>query len=151
MRIFEDIFFSGTHGGETLALAAARAVLDTIADGTVLADIEAKGTALRAALQAAVAGHGLTGRITVTGEPQRAVVGFTGEAALATKSLVQQTMQDAGFLFNGSMFICARHTPQELVAAADAFASACATVTAAGDDVAARLRGKPVEPVFRAP
>ena len=151
MGIFEDIFFSGTHGGETLALAAARAVLDTIADGTVLADIEAKGTALRAALQAAVAGHGLTGRITVTGEPQRAVVGFTGEAALATKSLVQQTMQDAGFLFNGSMFICARHTPQELVAAADAFASACATVTAAGDDVAARLRGKPVEPVFRAP
>jgi hypothetical protein len=60
-------------------------------------------------------------------------------------------MQDAGFLFNGSMFICARHTPQELVAAADAFASACATVTAAGDDVAARLRGTPVEPVFRAP
>ena len=43
MRIFEDVFFSGTHGGETLSLAAARAVLDTVADGTVLADIEAKG------------------------------------------------------------------------------------------------------------
>ena len=151
MRIFEDIFFSGTHGGETLGLAAARAVLDTIADGTVLADIEAKGTVLMADLGAAVALHGLGGRITVTGEPQRPVVGFTGDAPLVTKSFVQQTMQDAGFLFNGSMFICARHTSAELTAAAAAFATACAVVADAGDDLAGRLRGHPVEPVFRAP
>ena len=36
MAIFEEVFFSGTHGGEALSLAAARAVLDDLADGTVL-------------------------------------------------------------------------------------------------------------------
>ncbi|MCB0964626.1 MAG: aminotransferase class III-fold pyridoxal phosphate-dependent enzyme, partial [Acidimicrobiales bacterium] len=43
MAEFEEVFFSGTHGGEALSLAAARAVLDTVADGTVLAQIEARG------------------------------------------------------------------------------------------------------------
>jgi glutamate-1-semialdehyde 2,1-aminomutase/spore coat polysaccharide biosynthesis protein SpsF len=151
MRIFEEIFFSGTHGGEALSLAAARAVLDTIADGSVLADIEAKGTQHRADLQAAVAEAGVADRITVTGEPQRAVVGFTGPQPLVTKSFVQQSMQDAGFLFNGSQFICARHTPDELGRASAAFAAACRTVADAGDDLRRLLRGCPVAPVFRAP
>ena len=151
MRIFEDVFFSGTHGGETLSLAAARAVLDTVADGTVLADIEAKGIGLMAALQAAVTEHGVGDRITVTGEPQRSVIGFTGPSPLVTKSWIQQAMQDAGFLFNGSMFICARHSAEDLTGAAGAFASACAVVAAAGDDLSAHLRGRPVQPVFRAP
>jgi glutamate-1-semialdehyde 2,1-aminomutase/spore coat polysaccharide biosynthesis protein SpsF len=151
MRIFEEVFFSGTHGGEALSLAAARAVLDTIADGTVLADIEAKGTDHRTALQAAVADAGVADRIVVTGEPQRAVVGFTGPQPLVTKSFVQQSMQDAGFLFNGSQFICARHTADELARAADAFAEACRAVAAAGDDLRRQLRGCPVAPVFRAP
>ena len=87
----------------------------------------------------------------MSGEPQRSVVGFTGPTPLVTKSVVQQTLQDAGFLFNGSMFICARHTTDELTAAANAFASACAVVADAGGDLASRLRGHPVEPVFRAP
>ena len=151
MRIFEEVFFSGTHGGEALSLAAARAVLDVVADGTVLGDIEAKGAVLMAALQAAVADHGVGDRITVTGEPQRAVVGFTGPAPLITKSWVQQAMQDAGFLFNGSMFICSRHSAADLTAAAAAFSAACAVVAASGDALGDRLRGRPVEPVFRAP
>jgi len=150
MRIFEDVFFSGTHGGEALSLAAARAVLDTIADGTVLADIEAKGLVHRTLLQAAVADAGVEDRVTVTGEPQRAVVGFTGVEPLVTKSFVQQSMQDAGFLFNGSQFICARHTSEELHRAAEAFATACRTIAEA-DDLRPLLRGAPVAPVFRAP
>ena len=104
-----------------------------------------------AALRAAVVEHGVAERITVTGEPQRSVVGFTGPSPLVTKSWIQQAMQDAGFLFNGSMFICARHSAEDLSAAAAAFASACAVVAAAGDDLADHLRGRPVEPVFRGP
>ena len=34
MKSFEDIFVSGTHGGEALSLAAASVVLDVIADGS---------------------------------------------------------------------------------------------------------------------
>jgi glutamate-1-semialdehyde aminotransferase len=151
MRVFEEIFFSGTHGGEALSLAAARAVLDTIADGTVLADIEAKGTIHRSELQAAVRAAAVADRVTVTGEPQRAVIGFAGPDPLITKSFVQQSMHDAGFLFNGSQFICARHTTEELHRAAEAFAAACRTIADAGDGLGRLVRGAPVAPVFRAP
>ena len=151
MRVFEDIFFSGTHGGEALSLAAARAVLDAISNGTVLADIEAKGLVHRTLLQAAVADADVADRVVVTGEPQRTVIGFTGPEPLVTKSFVQQSMQDAGYLFNGSQFICARHSADELRGAAEAFAGACRTIADAGDQLATLLRGRPVAPVFRAP
>jgi glutamate-1-semialdehyde 2,1-aminomutase/spore coat polysaccharide biosynthesis protein SpsF len=148
MRVFEDVFFSGTHGGEALSLAAARVVLDAVADGTVLADIEAKGLVHRTLLQAATTDAGVADRIRVTGEPQRSVVSFDD---LVTKSVVQQAMQDGGFLFNGSQFVCARHSSEELHRAADTFAAACRAIADAGDDVADLLRGRPVAPVFRTP
>ena len=79
MAVFEEIFFSGTHGGEALSLAAARAVLDTLADGTVLADIEALGRRMLDGIAELIAAHGVADRVTVGGEPQRAVVGFPGD------------------------------------------------------------------------
>ena len=110
MRAFEEVFFSGTHGGETLSLAAARVVLDTVADGAVLAGIETMGQRLLDAFVAAVAAQRVGDRVTVGGEPHRTVVGFPGADGLLVRSWVQQTFAQAGILFNGSMFICARHT-----------------------------------------
>jgi glutamate-1-semialdehyde 2,1-aminomutase/spore coat polysaccharide biosynthesis protein SpsF len=151
MAAFEEVFVSGTHGGEALSLAAARAVLDTIADGRVLAGIEASGRHLLEGLQAVVAAHGVGDRVTVTGEPQRPVVGFAGPADLVDKSWVQQCLADAGCLFNGSMFVCARHTEEDLDRAIAAFDVACAGMATHGDGVVELLRGEPVEPVFRVP
>ena len=148
MGVFEEIFFSGTHGGEALSLAAAAAVLDTIADGRVLAGIEDRGRRLQTGLAERVADHGLGDLVTVDGEPQRTVVGFAGPAPLVTKSWVQQCFAEAGILFNGSFFISARHTDADVDRTVAAFDDALA-VLASGDDVAARLVGPPVEPVFR--
>ena len=148
MDVFEEVFFSGTHGGEALSLAAAAAVLDTIADGTVLDGIEALGSTLQTALAASVERHGVGDRVTVGGEPHRTVVGFAGADHLVTKSWVQQCLAEAGILFNGSLFTCARHTEADVTATVAAFDAALAPL-AAGDDVAARLVGPPVEPVFR--
>ncbi len=148
MGVFEEIFFSGTHGGEALSLAAAAAVLDTIADGRVLAGIEALGSRLRAGLADRVTRHGLDDLVTVGGEPQRTVVGFAGPAPLVTKSWVQQCFAEARILFNGSFFISARHTDADVDRTVAVFDEALA-VLASGDDVATRLVGPPVEPVFR--
>jgi glutamate-1-semialdehyde aminotransferase len=150
MTVFEEIFFSGTHGGETLSLAAARAVLDTVADGSVLAGIETMGRRLLDGFVHSVASHGVTERVTVGGEPQRTVVGFPGADGLVTRSWVQQSLAQAGILFNGSMFICARHTTADIDRTIEAFDRSLVAI-AAGDDLRTRLVGAPVQPVFRRP
>lgn len=43
MQKMEDVFFSGTFGGETLSLAAANAVLDKITTQNILSNIQEKG------------------------------------------------------------------------------------------------------------
>ena len=150
MQVFEDVFFSGTHGGEALSLAAARAVLDTLADGTVLREIEGRGERMLQGIADLIATHGVGGRVTVGGEPQRAVVGFVGEDQLVVKSYVQQTLAEHGCLFNGSMFICARHSDIDVDRALAGFDEAFRAL-AEHDDVSARLVGDPVQPVFRTP
>jgi glutamate-1-semialdehyde 2,1-aminomutase/spore coat polysaccharide biosynthesis protein SpsF len=150
MSVFEDIFYSGTHGGEALSLAAARAVLDTIADGAVHAGIAERGRRLQRSMVEAVARHSMGHRVSITGEPERTVVGFPGTAPLVDKSVVQQELAKAGILFNGSMFVCARHSDADLDHTIAAFDRVLATL-AATDDPRSLLEGDPVQPVFRAP
>ncbi len=150
MSVFEDVFFSGTHGGEALSLAAAAAVLDTIADGTVLAEIEVMGRRLRDAMAATVVRHDVGDLVRVSGEPQRAVITFPLDHDLVLKSWTQQCMARAGVLFNGSMFVCARHTAADVDRAVSAFDTALVAM-GSGEDLANALEGPPVEPVFRAP
>lgn len=148
MRAFEEVFYSQTHGGEALSLAAARAVLDALADGSVLAGIDARGRRLRAGLARIVTDHGVGDRIGVGGEPARTVVTFEGIDDLADRSWVQQSFVERGILFNGSMFICASHTDADVDDALHAFDAACAGLSKY-DDVRPLLKGPPVSTVFR--
>jgi glutamate-1-semialdehyde 2,1-aminomutase len=150
MQVFEDVFYSGTHGGETLSLAAAAAVLDTVADGQVLAAIEQRGQTMLRGIVDRILRHGVGARVTAGGEPQRSVVSFVGDAALVDKSWVQQCLAEHGVLFNGSMFICARHTDADVQRALDGMDEAFG-VMSAGEDVRLLLKGAPVQPVFRNP
>lgn len=148
MREFEDVFVSGTHGGETLALAAAATVLDTLADGAVLAEIEARGRRMLTGIADLIARHGIANRVVVGGEPQRAVVSFPGDTDFVVRSWVQQTLMQRGVIFNGSMFICARHTDKEIDDALNAFDIAFAAL-ADSTDIGGLIKGGIVQPVFR--
>jgi glutamate-1-semialdehyde 2,1-aminomutase/spore coat polysaccharide biosynthesis protein SpsF len=150
MRSFEEVFFSMTHGGETLSLAAAAAVLDTVADGSVLSGIEDLGRRMLDGLHELVQTHDIGQRVRIGGEPQRAVVAFRGDDQLVVRSWVQQCLVRQGCLFNGSMFICARHTAEEIEQALAAFDGAFKALSN-GADVAPLLEGPPVQPVFRNP
>jgi glutamate-1-semialdehyde aminotransferase len=150
MHEFEEVFFSGTHGGEALSLAAARAVLDTIADGTVLTGIHARGARMLKGIEAAIGRHGIGSQVMVGGEPERAVVLVGGPEPEVLRTWLQQCLLDGGCLFNGSMFICARHTDADVDRALAGFDRAFAAL-AEGTPVAGRLRGPALRPVFRAP
>ena len=150
MRAFEQVFYSGTHGGETLSLAAARAVLDLVADGKVLARIEKLGRRVLDGMGAAVQSQGVGDRVRVGGEPQRTVVAFAGDDHLVVRSWVQQCMAEAGVLFNGSMFVCGQHSDEDVDRALAVFDAALAVLAAEGD-VGGLLKGPPVQAVFRSP
>jgi glutamate-1-semialdehyde aminotransferase len=150
MRVFEDVFFSGTHGGEALSLAAAAVILDTLADGTVLADINKRGRGMLEGIRHLVDRHDIGDRVRVGGEPERAVVGFGGDDHLVVKSWVQQCLVEAGSLFNGSMFICARHTDDDVDRTLAAFDAAFEALEG-GADMRERLAGPAVQAVFRTP
>jgi glutamate-1-semialdehyde aminotransferase len=150
MRVFEEIFFSGTHGGEAIALAAARAVLDTIAEGQILPAIEKRGAGLQTALRESASRHGVGDRVQISGEPQRTVVSFQDDPDLVTKSFVQQTLAAHGVLFNGSLFMCGRHNDSDVARTMTAFDDAFATINGSSD-LRPLLVGSPVAPVFRTP
>ncbi len=150
MRVFEEIFVSGTHGGEALSLAAAAAVLDTISDGAVLAEIARRGYRMMSGIAERIEKHGVDERVRVGGEPARSVVTFHGDDDLVARSWAQQCLVEQGILFNGSMFICARHTDADVDRALGAFDTAFAAM-AEHRDLSPLLKGPPVQPVFRAP
>jgi glutamate-1-semialdehyde aminotransferase len=150
MRVFEEVFYSGTHGGEALSLAAAAAVLDAVADGELLRKIERRGRQMLDGIRALIRKHDVGERISVGGEPHRSVVTFPGRHALTDRSWVQQCLVERGILFNGSMFICASHSQSDVDRALETFDEALRAI-AAGDDLGSLLKGPAVQPVFRSP
>lgn len=147
MREFDDVFFSGTHGGETLSLAAARAVLDAVADGATLARIADLGRRLLDGLLAAIEANGVGHRVQAGGEPSRPIVTFPSDE-LVTRSWVQQCCTEDGVLFNGSFLVCARHSEADVDAALGAFGRACAGI-AEHEQLGGQVRGRLVEPAYR--
>ena len=67
------------------------------------------------------------------------------------KSLVQQELIKRGILWSGFHNMCYSHTEDDLAYTLEAYGQALAELKAglANDDLAGRLRGKPVQPVFR--
>jgi glutamate-1-semialdehyde aminotransferase len=155
MERLQDVFFSGTHGGETLSLAAARATLDELTPAAY-SELHAKGEQLRSGVEAAIDAAGVGSCVTIGGAAPRTVVQIQEEVdeagALPARSLVQQEMLKRGVLFNGNNFICLAHSAEDLEQIVDAYgaAFACLADGLAAGDLHGRLEGEPVKPAFRA-
>lgn len=156
MEELRDVFFSGTHGGETLSLAAARATLDVIAREPVHAHLWRLGERLQQGIKAAIRNSGLEDWVTCGGAAPWTIVNVRepdpAHATLPAKTLLQQEMLKRGVLYNGSNFICLAHSSADIDEAIDAYEHAFACLAEAlPDGVQAQLRGEPLSPIFRAP
>lgn len=156
MDALQDVFFSGTHGGETLSLAAARATLDVLCSEPVHEHLWRLGHRLQAGVGAAIERHGLGGWVSCSGAAPWTIVSVrepdpTGKT-LPAKSLLQQEMLKHGILFNGSNFISYAHTEADIDAAVEAYGSAFEVLASAlPDHVEELLEGPAVTPAFRMP
>ncbi len=152
----QDVFFSGTHGGETLSLAAAQATLDVIAGEPVHEHLWRLGRRLQAGVCGAIERHGLGEWVQCSGAAPWTIVSVREPdpdgMALPAKSLLQQEMIKRGILFNGSNFISYAHTETDIDLAIEAYDSSLELLACAlPDDVESRLQGPSLTPAFRTP
>ena len=154
MDKLDEVFFSGTHGGEALSLAAARATLAELSKPGVHDALFGYGEKLRSGIERAIESAGVGDRVRVSGEAPRTVVTVSeppgSSGPLYAKSLVQQEMLRAGVLFNGSNFVCLAHSDDDLQATIGAYEAAFARLAECWpDSFADALEGDPLQPAFR--
>jgi glutamate-1-semialdehyde aminotransferase len=153
MRLCEkDVFFFTTFGGEALSLAAAKATIGELRTHRVPEHLERQGGRLKAGYNALAAELGLEYTRCV-GYGCRTMVTFDAKAGdpLEMKSLVQQEMIRRGVLWGGFHNMSFSHSDADIDHTLGAYREALQVLrdAVAARDVRRRLRGEPVEPVFR--
>lgn len=154
MKEMEEIFFSSTFGGEAVSLAASLATIRKMQSQPVHATLNRLGERVIRATRAHIERHGLAHCMAIAGKPSWTVMLFK-DAANATaaeiKSLYLQELIARGILTAGSHNMCYAHTEDDLRRLDIARDAAMRIVREALDrgDVAKRLAGPPIQPIFR--
>jgi glutamate-1-semialdehyde aminotransferase/L-amino acid N-acyltransferase YncA len=157
MRHMEDIFFSGTFGGETLSLAAALATINKLEREHGIARMHALGARLRDALGALLIRHGLAHAFKATGPdwwPRLAVIPDERTPGPILQSLMQQELAQDGVLIGAGLTLnlsLSHDHPAVEATTLAAFDRAMARVAEAlaRPEPAAALRGEPIRPIFQ--
>jgi glutamate-1-semialdehyde aminotransferase/spore coat polysaccharide biosynthesis protein SpsF (cytidylyltransferase family) len=153
MRLMEDIFYSGTFGGEALSIAASIATIDKIERLGVTEKLWEVGGSLMMAANAKIEAAGLADVITLIGTPPWAILSYKDHAKAskeAIKTLFLREMIAAGVLINASHNICFAHSPADIARVLAAYDHALGTLRDALDsgDIEQRLGNQVIRPVF---
>jgi glutamate-1-semialdehyde aminotransferase len=156
MEVFDDIFYSGTFGGETLALAACNAVLDRMTTEPVIEHLWDVGGRLMDGLRALVTKHGLDEHVIVVGVGPRFFLQFPHadeREGRVRRTLVLQESVTRGVLYFGNHNPTYAHGDAEVALTLDVVGEAFEVLadSIAEGDTEARLVGEVVEPIFRRP
>ena len=155
MARMEDIFFSGTFGGEALSLAAALATLDALEAGDAPNRIAGAGCKLRDGVSEIIDETTLGQEFTVKGPDWWPAVIPSGNGradAMITGSLLKQELIERGVLMGPTFNLCLAHDDEavlESTLAAWRGAAAAVSEALSLNDPVRALRGKPMRPVFQ--
>ncbi|CAN5828486.1 glutamate-1-semialdehyde 2,1-aminomutase [soil metagenome] len=148
----KDVFFFTTFGGEALSLAAAIACIEFIRDHGVIRHLAQVGQQLSEGLKNIVSKFALD-YVSLTGYPFRTLLSFSPAAGdpLEIKTLVQQELIRRGILWSGIHNLCHAHGSAEIDYTLEAYTAVLSILkqAVAAKDVASRLKGRLLQPVFR--
>jgi glutamate-1-semialdehyde aminotransferase len=156
MEGFDEIFFSGTFGGDTVALAACRATIAEMERRDVIGHIWDYGRRLSAGIRNLIDQYALGDALELVGYDARSILAFPHadeEQSRLRRSYFMQECHKRGLLFFGPHLPTAAHGDTELdftLKVYDEVMSLFAVVYQA-DDFARRMEGEIVEPIFREP
>lgn len=153
MQLMDEIFYSGTFGGEALSLAASIATIDKLEREDGITRIRNCGRRLIQTVNSSIASHGLDHMLRVTGAewwPRWQIIGSAVDGALAV-SLLRQAMAENGLLMLSTFNLCLAHDTNEmhdrtLTAVERSLITFKAAIEA--PDPATHLKGSLVKPTF---
>jgi glutamate-1-semialdehyde aminotransferase/spore coat polysaccharide biosynthesis protein SpsF (cytidylyltransferase family) len=154
MELIDEVFFSFTFGGETTSLAAAKAVIEKMTSQPVIDHLWEQGQRIKDGFNILADSFGVPQFARCIGYAPRTVCVFcdnTGSESLLLKSLFQQECLKRGVLFTGGHNLSLSHTAADVSHTLRVYRTAMEIIAEAihADNVAARLEGSPVQPVFR--
>ncbi|MCS6817737.1 MAG: aminotransferase class III-fold pyridoxal phosphate-dependent enzyme [Blastocatellia bacterium] len=149
-----DVFFSTTHGGEAVSLAASRATLEKLEREDGIASLWRLGARLKEGINALLGEHRLADLIECVGMPPFTALRFhvrDEEEQLALRSLFQQEALVRGILAFGYHMLSLAHSEADIEWTLEQYAEIFAVIADAvrQGDVAARLKGPPIRPILR--
>lgn len=153
LDLMPTIFFSGTFGGETLSLTAARVVLDRMATGKPTASLAVTGALLLERIEAARPSASRD-FLAFTGHPAWVFQrwGIDDQETLAqARTLLLQEMLRRGVLVLNTHDVTTAFGDLDVSVTATAYAEslACVSDGLAGGDLRDRLECEPIRPLFR--
>lgn len=154
MKELEEVFLSGTFGGEALSLTAALATIKKMEEAPVHQHLINQGSKLTKNLDGIISKHGLGDVLGTCGHPTWSFITFKDHEKATLweiKSLYLQEMLARGVLTLGSHNLSFSHTDEDLELIAAAQEASIRTVAEALDSGSLRsyLVGEPIEPLFK--
>lgn len=153
MREFEDVFVSGTFGGEALSLAAGLAVLDKLEREPVIDTLWATGDALRAGMAESIGSHDLAHVLGIAGPAPMQSLTFADHphaSADAVRTLCVTTLLAQGILTIGPLNVMYAHDAADVTQVLAAFDRTCRRIAEELQQpgLAGRLDCPLMQPVF---
>jgi glutamate-1-semialdehyde aminotransferase/spore coat polysaccharide biosynthesis protein SpsF (cytidylyltransferase family)/predicted dehydrogenase len=154
MKIFEEIFFSFTFGGEVASMAAAMKVLDILETKEAFVRMDKSGRVLQEGLNALAKDAGLQDRIKCIGYPFWSLIKFLdgdGKDSFLVRSLFAQECVKRGVLALATHNMTAAHDSLAIEQTLKVYAEVCKTMGKWLSDPhpEAHLEGEMIQPVFR--
>lgn len=153
MRKMEDIFYSGTFGGEALSLAASIAVIDKIRREDVIKKLWDNGEKMCRAAEVQIDRHGLTDYIALRGVAPWKILTFrdaptASAAVIKTKFLIE--MMRNGVLLAASHNVCFAHNDNDVAVVGKAYDEVLGVIAKAlaRGDLESTLECPVLQPVF---
>jgi glutamate-1-semialdehyde 2,1-aminomutase len=154
MMLMEDIFYSGTFGGETLSLAAAKATMNKLVNNDVLTHIQQMGTLLIDGLKSLIQKHNAQTLFSVSGHPAWSflLIGKTNNITeQELSSLIQQEMHHRQLLVGGAHNISYSHQISHIEKLLNAYDEIIPLVQKVNDEGGFEqyFHGQVTKPVFK--
>ena len=154
MKLFEEVFYSFTFGGEIISIAASIATIKELKEKKVIAYLWEQGRKIKNGYNVLSKELGLSDITECIGFPPRTIITFKnkkGEENLILKSLFQQECISRGVLFTGNHNICLGHSKKDIDYTLRVYSTVLQIIKDAikKNKVSKMLKGKPIEAVFR--
>lgn len=154
MELFDEVFFSFTFGGEAVSLAASLATIKEMREKNVITHLWSQGRKLKDGYNLLAQEFEVEKFTECIGLLPRTVITFKddlGAVSLTAESLFQQECLKRELLFTGVHNICFSHTDRDIDFTLRVYRTALEILAQAikEGDVAGKVEGKMLEPVFR--